>query len=138
MPGRVIRVRFGVDEKANRQRGELLHRVEDRARIRRIVTAVDQHHAFLGHDDAAIGIEIIADVDVDAVFDLFEYWAAGPGPRDPAYAKQHGKTSGDERVYASASYAPPWAENRRVTLLRKAARVSIGYSPYLPCSGRCR
>ena len=72
MPGRVIRVRFGIEQEANRQRAQLFNRVEDRARIRRIVPAVDQHDAFLSQDDAAIGIEIRPDVDVDAVFELLK------------------------------------------------------------------
>src|SRR5918992_473473 len=64
-------IRLGVDETPNRQRGDFLHGIEDHARIGRTVAAVDQHHAFLGDHDAAIGIEVIADVDVDAFFDLF-------------------------------------------------------------------
>jgi hypothetical protein len=36
------------------------------------VTAIDQHYAFLSDNDAAIGVEIVAHIHVDAFFDLFD------------------------------------------------------------------
>ena len=70
----VIAVGLGIDQIAHRERRKLLHGGENRPRIRRIVPAIDQHHAFLGNDDAAIGIEIGADVDVNPVRDLADVW----------------------------------------------------------------
>ena len=67
----VVRMRLGVDKEEDRQRSDFFHRFQDHAGIRRTMTAVDQHHAVLGDHDAAIGIEVIADVHVDAFFDLF-------------------------------------------------------------------
>ena len=105
MPGRMIRVRFGIEQEANRQRAELFNRVEDRARIRRIVPAVDQHDAFLSQDDAAIGIEISPDVDVDAVFELLEIRRQLLRVNGTRIHQQREKRR--QRVYFSASYAPP-------------------------------
>src|SRR6266571_8961037 len=41
-----------------------------RERIGRVVPAVDKHDPLPGEDDAAIGIEVLADVDVDPVLEL--------------------------------------------------------------------
>ena len=66
----VIAVGLGIDQVAHRERRKLFHGGKYRPRIRRVVAAVDQHHAFLGNDDAAIGVEISPDVDVNPVGDL--------------------------------------------------------------------
>src|SRR5207237_1069144 len=63
---------FGVDQVSNRLRRELLDRFHDRERVRRIITAVDQHHAVLGKNDRAIGIVNLFRVSKDTVFDLLE------------------------------------------------------------------
>src|SRR6266849_3019888 len=70
MPRRMVGMRLGIDEETDRQRSELLNGREDRARVRRIVPAVDEHDPVPGEDDAAIGIEVLADVDVDPVLEL--------------------------------------------------------------------
>ena len=66
----VIAVGLGIDQVAYRERRKLFHGGEYRPRIRRVVAAIDQHHAFLGNDNAAIGIEIGPDVDVNPFGDL--------------------------------------------------------------------
>ncbi len=70
MARRVVGVRLAIDEETDGQRSELPHGREDRARIRRVVPAVDEHDSFLGEDDAGIGIEVLSDVDVDPVLEL--------------------------------------------------------------------
>ena len=70
MASRVVAMRFSVDQKTHRQRREFLNGVEYSARIGGIMSAVDEHHALLGEHDAAIGIEIRADVNVNAILDL--------------------------------------------------------------------
>src|SRR3989442_14310655 len=66
----VVGMRLGVDEEKDGQRSELPHGREDGARVRRVVSAVDEHDPVPGEDDAAVGIEVLADVDVDPVFQL--------------------------------------------------------------------
>src|SRR5258706_14706014 len=70
MAGGMVGMRRGTDEETHRQGSELLPRLQDRARVRRAVPAVDEQDPFAGEDDAAVGIEILADVDVDPVFQL--------------------------------------------------------------------
>jgi len=82
MAGGVVGMRLGIDEKTDRQRSELLHRLQDRARVRRVVPAIDEHDPFPGEDDAAVGIEILADVDVDPVFQLPDLRAQILGERE--------------------------------------------------------
>ena len=72
MAGGVIGMGFGVDQVSNRLRRELLDRFHDRERVRRIITAVDQHHAVLGKNDRAIGIVNLFRVSKDTVLDLLE------------------------------------------------------------------
>src|SRR5882672_7716009 len=70
MARRMVGMRLGVDEETARKRSELPHRLEDRACVRRVVPAVDEHDPFPGQDEAAIGSEVLAYVDVDPVFEL--------------------------------------------------------------------
>src|SRR5581483_9232076 len=65
--GGVVVVGLGVDEKPDRQRRQLFHRLQDGERVRRIGAAVDQHDAFPGNDNAAVRARIPAGGVVDAV-----------------------------------------------------------------------
>ena len=67
MARRMVGMRFGIDEEPHRHWGELLDGVEDGPRIGRRMSAVDQHDPVLGENDAGIGIEVLANIDVNAV-----------------------------------------------------------------------
>src|SRR5207253_2904093 len=92
MAGGVVGMRLGVDEETHRQRGELPHGREDGARVRRVVPAVDEHDPVLGEDDAAVGIEVLADVNVDPVFEL-------PDLRAEVLREAGGEERGEYREY---------------------------------------
>ena len=48
------------------------------------MAAVDEHDTFLRQDNATIRVQVIADVDVNAVFDLFDLRAKILGREGPA------------------------------------------------------
>ena len=128
MTGRMIRMRLGVDQQAHRKRRELFDEGADGARIRQIVTAIDQHHAVLRHHDTAVGIEIRADVNVNSVTDL------------PNVLRQIlGRQGADRRppnmsAKAKTSFNFIAASNLEIDreATRKARRVS-NYSARSPC-----
>ena len=72
MARRVIAMRFGVDDEAHRQRGQLLHGRHDVAQLDRVLPGVDHDDAFVGDNDAAVGVKAVAGVDVDAVGKLLD------------------------------------------------------------------
>ena len=89
----VITMGLGIDEITDGERRKLLHRGEQRARIGGVMAAVDEDDAFLGEDNAGVRVQVIADVNVDAVFDLTDVGTEILGREGPAVSKLTESTS---------------------------------------------
>ena len=72
MAGRMVGMRFRIEDEANRHRGELLDDVQYLSRLDRVLPGVDHHDAILGENNAGVGKEIISGDDIDPVGELFD------------------------------------------------------------------
>ena len=72
MAGRMIGMRFGVDDETNRHRSEIADGRPDVARLVRVLPGIDHDDTLLGEDDPAVRLEAPSGVNVDAIGELLD------------------------------------------------------------------